>query len=391
MESTRTPPGTGPRRTPECPARAPAGAASPAAAIIAALSVQRSKGGTTTRRPLNRALTASRSARLAATPPTTATVPAPVRSTAAAQAVDQLIDGGHLEARGQVGDHPRVAGGARRRECARTEVADHVAHRGLEAAERERSARAGCGAAGIAPGSPDARSAAWPDRPGTPRPSRRATLSKASPAASSPGGREALGDAVLAKQDALGVSAADQQGQVGRLEIVVGEPGAVHVPGEVRDADDRQPPGHRCALSHTWCRRSGSRPARDLGSRPRHRWRPNHPGPARARRPRPWPKPLQVGASRQLGNDPAVDRVQSDLRRHHRGADLAVVGEHRRRGLVTGGLDGEEIQADGYSIEGPPPTPATSRPLRIAVKRRLNSGAWMLSLHMITASSPLSV
>src|ERR1022692_2414197 len=54
----------------------------PAAAIIAALSVQRSKGGITTRSPLNRAPTASRSARLAATPPTTATVVAPVRSAA---------------------------------------------------------------------------------------------------------------------------------------------------------------------------------------------------------------------------------------------------------------------------------------------------------------------
>ena len=102
-------------------------------------------------------------------------------------------------------------------------------------------------------------------------------------------------------------------------------------------------------------------------------------------------EPLQVGARRELGNDAAVHRVQGDLRRHHRGTHLASVGEHRRRGLVAGCLDREEIQADGYSIEGLPPTPATSKPLRIAVNRRLNSGAWMLSLHMITASSPLSV
>ena len=102
-------------------------------------------------------------------------------------------------------------------------------------------------------------------------------------------------------------------------------------------------------------------------------------------------EPLEVGARGQLGDDTAVDGVQGDLRRHHRRTDLAAVGEHRRRGLVAGGLDGEEVQADGYSIEGPPPTPATSRPLRIAMKPRLNSGAWMLSLHMITASSPLSV
>ena len=102
-------------------------------------------------------------------------------------------------------------------------------------------------------------------------------------------------------------------------------------------------------------------------------------------------KPFEMRSRGQLGHDTTVDRVQRDLRGHDRGTDLAAVREHRRRGLVAGGLDGEEVQADGYSIDGAPPTPATSRPLRIALKPRLNSGAWMLSLHMITASSPLSV
>jgi hypothetical protein len=94
---------------------------------------------------------------------------------------------------------------------------------------------------------------------------------------------------------------------------------------------------------------------------------------------------------RELRHDSTMSRVQRDLRRHHRRAHLASVGEHRGGGLVAGGLDREEIQADGYSIDGAPPTPATSMPLRIMLKPRLNPGAWMLSLHMITASSPLSV
>ena len=61
------------------------------------------------------------------------------------------------------------------------------------------------------------------------------------------GGGEPLGDAVLAEHDTLGVAAADQQREVRRLEVGVGEPCAVHVPGEVRDADDRQAAGDRRA------------------------------------------------------------------------------------------------------------------------------------------------
>ena len=275
-------------------------------------------------------------------------------------------------------------------ERARAEVANHVAHRRLQPAEREGAVEPGARqreARGIAGRrDPLDRRAARVLEAEQPR-----DLVERLAGGVVAGGRQPLGDTVLAEHDALGVAAADQQRQVRRLQVGVGEPGAVHVPGEVRDADDRAARGRSPRRSHTWCRRSGS-PARpgprvtataSMASQP--------PGTGAERCVDDGGEPLEVRARRQLGNDTAVGRMQGDLRRHHRRTHLAAVGEHRRRGLVAGGLDGQEIQADGYSIEGPPPTPATSRPLRIALKPRLNSGAWMLSLHMITASSPLSV
>jgi hypothetical protein len=39
-----------------------------------------------------------------------------------------------------------------------------------------------------------------------------------------------------------------------------------------------------------------------------------------------------------------VRGVELDLRRDHRGHDLTAVAEHRGRGLVAAGLDGEEVQ-----------------------------------------------
>ena len=186
------------------------------------------------------------------------------------------------------------------------------------------------------------------------------------------------------------MAAADQQREVRRLELGIREPRAVHVAGEVGDADDRQAAGERGARRVHRADDQAARQARSPGDGHGIDRVPAA-GHRRERRVDHGGEPLEVCARRELGNHPAVHRMQGDLRRHHRGADLAAVGEHRRRGLVAGGFDGEEIQADGYSIEGPPPTPATSSPLRIAVNPRLNSGAWMLSLHMITASSPLSV
>ena len=305
------------------------------------------------------------------------------------QAGHQLIDRGHLEARREIGDDLRVAGDTSCGECSGTEVTHHVANGGLQATERERALEAGTGH----------REPGGITRRRDPLDRRTARVLQAEEAGDLvegfacgvvPGGRQPFGDAVLAEHDALGVSTADQQGQVRRLQVGVGEPCAVHVPGEVRDADDRKPAGQRGA--------GGVHGADDQAS--------GEPGtsghgdgvdgvPAAGdRRKRGLDdggEPLEVGARGQLGDDTAVDRVQGNLRRHHRRTHVTAVGKHRRCGLVAGGFDGQEVQADGYSIEGPPPTPATSRPLRIATKPRLNPGAWMLSLHMITASSPLSV
>src|SRR5207302_9633190 len=99
---------------------------------------------------------------------------------------------------------------------------------------------------------------------------------------------------------------------------------------------------------------------------------------------------LQVGASRQLGDDATVVGMQRHLRRHHRGEHLTSVTQHRGGGLVAGGLDGEQIQR-GYSSFGSAPRPGMSKPLSNRRKFRLKAGAWMLSLHMMIASSPLSV
>ena len=53
---------------------------------------------------------------------------------------------------------------------------------------------------------------------------------------------------------------------------------------------------------------------------------------------------LEVGAGGELGDDTAVRRVERDLRGDDRADDLAAVAEHRGRGLVAAGLDGEEVQ-----------------------------------------------
>ena len=132
-----------------------------------------------------RAVTASRSARLAATPPTTAIVVAPVRSAAACEPGHELVDRGNLEARGEVGDHLRVGRDAGLGQRSRTEVADEIPNRGLEPAERERPVEAGPGQRKAGRISCTAPRAGSPAPPGYSRPSSRATLSNASPAASS--------------------------------------------------------------------------------------------------------------------------------------------------------------------------------------------------------------
>ena len=69
---------------------------------------------------------------------------------------------------------------------------------------------------------------------------------------------------------------------------------------------------------------------------------------------------LEVPPRRDLGHDAAVARVQLGLRGDDARADLAVVGDERRRGLVARRLDPEDQRATG-------------------------------SFHMISASSRLSV
>ena len=127
-----------------------------------------------------------------------------------------------------------------------------------------------------------------------------------------PGCGEPLRTAVLAEHDAFRVSAADQQRQKGWLELGVRKPGAVHVAGEVRDADDRQAACHRGArrvhgaddqaAGQTRAPRDGDGidcvPAAGNGGQRGV----DHRG-----------ESFEMCASCQLGNDSAVDGVQGDL------------------------------------------------------------------------------
>ena len=94
----------------------------------------------------------------------------------------------------------------------------------------------------------------------------------------------------------------------------------------------------------------------------------------------------------QFRNDTPVLRMHRNLRGHNRGHNLASVAQDGRGGLIARRLDGQQqAQKAGYSMDGGNPRPGTSMLLRMLANCCLNIGAWMLSLHMITASSPLSV
>jgi len=45
-----------------------------------------------------------------------------------------------------------------------------------------------------------------------------------------------------------------------------------------------------------------------------------------------------------LGKDAAIVAVQLDLRRHHARDDVTPVAHHGRAGLVTRGLDGQDVR-----------------------------------------------
>ena len=144
----------------------------------------------------------------------------------------QLIDDRRLEARRQSGHHRGITRRALLRQGVRTEVAHHVAHRGLQAAERE-------GTGKPRPGQSEAVAIPVAGRALHRRSTRIAETKHPGHLVEGLAGRvvagrpQSLGRAVVTQQDALGVTAADHQGDVGRLERGVGEPGAVDVTREV--------------------------------------------------------------------------------------------------------------------------------------------------------------
>ncbi|CAB4600198.1 unannotated protein [freshwater metagenome] len=94
-------------------------------------------------------------------------------------------------------------------------------------------------------------------------------------------------------------------------------------------------------------------------------------------------------ATGDLGNDPAVLRVQVDLRADHAGQHVDAAHHQGRRGLVATGFDG---QHDGGFVDGAPVLPGGGHEVTpsIAFKRALYSGESMSWAHITSASSVFS-
>ena len=245
-----------------------------------------------------------------------------------------------LEGRGDVGDRHRLAGALARLDPARD--------RGLEAGEREVEP---VPLQVLARGQPArevdvhavparaARSMCGP--PGNGSPSSRATLSKASPAASSmvaPSGVDAAGH-VLDPQQA-GVAAADQhrQARLGQrpvLELVDGDMG-----GEVVDAVDRlaEPDRQRLRRGDADQQRTGQ--AGPLVTAIASTSSSRMPAVSQARSIVGHHR-LEVGAAGDLGHDAAEARVLVDAAGDGVG-EQGVAADDADAGLVAGGLDAED-------------------------------------------------
>ncbi len=184
------------------------------------------------------------------------------------------------------------------------------------------------------------RSSAAP--PGYPRPSSRAPLSNASPAASSsvwPSTSQPR--PVVHDPRQQRVAAARDQGEERRLERIGLEQACRDVAVEMVDGRERQlapppPEPWPCATPTSSA--------------------PTSPGPAvtatrssscsdvpavRSASSTTAPDQLEVVARGDLGDDAAI-AVMDSLRGDHVGADLAPVGDHRRAGVVAAGLERED-------------------------------------------------
>ena len=303
---------------------------------------------------------AARSSEFAATPPTIATCSRPACSAASRTRLDERAHDRALVRRGEVG--------AARFELRLVEVAHRVEQRRLEAGEREVEAvdardrevvRLGIAVAREAVDLPAAGIAEAEEARALVERLARGVVARRA---------EHLAIGVRADVEEQRVPAAREEAEERRLERVRLEVERGDVPVEVVDRDERQPP------------------------RPRERLRGGEPDEQRADQPRPLRHgdavdvverrarlgerladhrrdELEVAPRRDLGHDAAVPRVEVRLRGDDARANLSVLRDERRRGLVAARLDPEDH----------------------AVTRRGCVGSATGSFHMMSASSRLSV
>jgi hypothetical protein len=143
------------------------------------------------------------------------------------------------------------------------------------------------------------------------------------------------------------VAARDHQGQRGQRDVGRGQERGLEVPGDVVDADQRFAVDEGDRLRHLQPHQQRAHEARALGDRDRVEGRVVEPGLGHGAAHH-GHDVLDVVARRQLGHHPAVGRMDRDLGGDHVREDGAAVGHHRGRGLVAGGLDGQEDGHEGF-------------------------------------------
>jgi hypothetical protein len=98
-----------------------------------------------------------------------------------------------------------------------------------------------------------------------------------------------------------------------------------------------------------------------------------------------------MGPGGQLGDDPAVRRVQRILRPDDVGEQARTVGYDSRCGFIARGLDRQDAPGVGDYSGVLLSSPSISSVAMMSLKRFLKVGDWIESDHITIASSLLSV
>ncbi len=171
------------------------------------------------------------------------------------------------------------------------------------------------------------------------------------------------------------VAAGDQERGLGKGDVAVGEEDAGQVAVEVVHPHDRQPPSEGQRLSRGYSDQEGPDQPRSCRDRDGTEL-----GPCDSRLGEglidQGGDQFHVGSARQFRDDPAELGVEIDLARHHGRAHLIGVADHGSRGLVAGGLDGEQAAAhedEASAAAMASPLIAPSRSTTAALPRTLTS------------------